>query len=71
MLFDFSRLRGRIVEKFGSCERFAAKMGRSKVWLSVRLSNAVQWRAEEIREAAEILEIPVEEIPSFFLVRKF
>lgn len=71
MLFDFSRLRGRIVERFGSCERFAAAMGRSKVWLSVRLSNAVQWRAEEIREAAEILEIPVEEIPSFFLVQKF
>ena len=71
MLFDFSRLRGRIVERFDSCERFASAMGRSKVWLSVRLSNAVQWRADEIRAAAELLEIPVEEIPSFFLVRKF
>lgn len=71
MRFDFSRLRGRIIEKFGSCEAFAAAMGRSKVWLSSRLNNAVQWRSAEIRQAAELLEIPEEEIPRFFLVRKF
>ena len=67
MVFDFSKLRGRIVEKFGSCDRFAAAMGRSKVWLSSRLNNAVQWRAEEMREAARLLEISESEIPRYFL----
>ena len=71
MIFDFSRLRGRIIEKFGSCEAFAAAMGCSKVWLSSRLNNAVQWRSAEIRQAAELLGIPEAEIPSFFLTRKF
>lgn len=71
MVFDFSRLRGRIVERYGSCDRFAAAMGRSKVWLSSRLNNAVSWRGPEIREAAELLGIPPEEIPSFFLNQKF
>lgn len=70
MAFDFSKLRGRIVEKFGSCARFAAAMGHSKVWLSSRLNNAVQWRAEEMREAARLLEIPAEEIPAYFLTPK-
>lgn len=71
MQFNFNRLRGRIVEKFGSCDRFAAAMGRSKVWVSSRLNNTVAWRGPEIREAAELLDIPAEEIPSFFLVPKF
>lgn len=70
MAFDFSRLRGRIVEKFGSCDRFAAAMGHSKVWMSSRLNNVVQWRAEEMREAAALLEIPAEEIPAYFLTPK-
>ena len=70
MAFDFSRLRGRTVEKFGSCDRFAAAMGHSKVWLSSRLNNVVQWRAEEMREAAALLGIPAEEIPAYFLTPK-
>ena len=71
MAFDFSELRGRIVARFGSCDRFAAAMGHSKVWLSSRLNNVVQWRSSEIREAAELLGIPPNEIPEFFLTRKF
>lgn len=71
MDFDYSKLRGRIVEKFGSCARFAAAMGRSKVWLSSRLNNVVPWRAEEMREAAALLDITPEEIPAYFLTPKF
>lgn len=70
MVFDFSRLRGRIVEKFGSCDRFSTAMGHSKVWLSSRLNNAVPWRASEMREAALLLDIPAEEIPAYFLTPK-
>jgi hypothetical protein len=71
MAFDFSKLRGRIVEKFGSCARFAAAMGHSKVWLSSRLNNVVPWRAEEMREAAALLGIAPEEIPAYFLTPLF
>ncbi len=70
MVFDFSRLRGRIVEKFDTCDRFAVAMGHSKVWLSSRLNNTVPWRASEMREAALLLEIPAEEIPAYFLTPK-
>ena len=70
MIFDFSRLRGRIVEKYGTCDNFAAAMEHSKVWLSSRLNNLVSWRAPEMREAAALLDIPVDEIPDFFLTLK-
>lgn len=70
MVFDFSRLRGRIVTKYGTCDNFAAAMNRSKVWMSTRLNNTVQWRSAEIREAAALLEIPDEEIPAYFLTLK-
>lgn len=71
MPFDFSRLRGRIVEKYGSCEQFAAAMGHSKVWLSSRLNNVVPWRASEMREAAALLDISPEDLASYFLTPKF
>lgn len=71
MAFDFSKLRGRIVEKFGSCARFAAAMGHSKVWLSSRLNNVVPWKAEEMREAAALLGIAPEDIPAYFFTPKF
>ena len=69
MAFDFSKLRGRIVEKYGTCDRFAAAMGHSKVWLSSRLNNVVQWRSQEMREAARLLDIPAGEIPAYFLAQ--
>ncbi len=70
MVFDFSRLRGRIVEKYGTCDNFAEAMGHSKVWMSSRLNNTVHWRSPEIRSAAALLEIPDAEIPAYFLTPK-
>lgn len=73
MKFDFSKLRGRIVEKFGTCAKFAASMGRSKVWVSTRLNNVVPWSADEIAEACkpERLDIAQEDIPYYFFTPKF
>lgn len=68
MPFDFSKLRGRIIEKFGTCERFAEAAGRSKNWVSVRLNNVVAWSGDEIHAVCqpELLDIPAEEIPLYF-----
>lgn len=73
MPFDFSKLRGRIIEKYGTYGRFADAMGHSKAWVSVRLNNAVSWSADEIRRACmpDVLDIPAEEITNYFFVPKF
>lgn len=69
--FDFSRLQGRIVEKFGTRGRFAEAMGLSDGQMSDRLNNRVYMDGAEITQAADLLGIPGEEIHAFFLTPKF
>lgn len=70
--FDFNKLRGRIIEKFGTCANFAEAMGFGPSWISDRLLNKQPWDIEEIRKAIlpEFLDIPVEEIPTYFFKEK-
>ena len=73
MGFDFRKLRGLIVEKYGTCKAFGAAMGHSSVWVSTRLNNVVPWSSDEIAEACkpEKLDIAPEEIPDYFFTPKF
>jgi len=66
MEFNYSKLRGRIVEKYGTCVNFATAMGWSKTQLSSRLNNVVPFSGPEIKEAAKLLEIPGAEIDAYF-----
>lgn len=67
--FDYRRLRGRIIEKFGTYTAFAAATGLKKSNLSAKLSNSVRITFEEIIEwcSPEKLDIPPAEIPAYFL----
>jgi len=68
--FDFSKLRGKIREKFGSEQKFAEAMGLSHVSLSAKLNNRVPFTAPEINKVCELLSIPVEFIPVYFFTEK-
>ena len=71
-MFDFSKLRGRIIEKFGTCAAFAEAVGLPESSLSNRLNNRVQIDAEEIMlwSRPEMLDIPAENIHIYFLTPK-
>lgn len=71
MEFDFSKLRGRIVEKFGTNAAFAAAMGFADSALSARLNNKTPWDGVEIHTARGLLDILPEEIPVYFFMPKF
>ena len=68
--FDFRRLEGRIVERFGTRSAFAEKAGYTKSQLSARLNNRVDFGMSEIYELCvpELLDIPVADIPSYFFI---
>ena len=68
--FNFSKLRGRIVEKFGKQEDFAKAAGISYVSLSKRLNNHWEFSAREILRMSNILEINLEDIPLYFFAAK-
>lgn len=72
MIFDFSKLIGRIVEKFGTRAAFAEAAGYSRSQLSARLNGAIYFPSDEIRKLCgpELLDIPTEEIPAYFFTLK-
>lgn len=64
----YRKLRGKIVEVFGTLEAFAEKMGFSKTQLSQRLSGNVEWKVTEIAKACDLLHIPYTEAYLYFFV---
>ena len=62
----YSKLRGRIYEKFGSLSAFAAAMGKSVSAISSKLSGRCEWTRSDIELAVKLLDIPVSEIPVYF-----
>lgn len=72
MVFDFSKLRGRIVEKFGTCAAFAVAVGLPESSISSRLSNRVKIDSEEIMRWSQpdLLDIPASELHIYFLTPK-
>lgn len=66
MTKDFSKLSGKIVEKYGTQYNFAIALGLSERSLSLKLNNRVGWRDEEIERAIELLELDLNDIPAYF-----
>lgn len=67
---SFSRLRGRIIEKFGTIGNFAEKTSKSRVSVSNKLSGETDISREDICEWAKLLEISDEEISHYFFEDK-
>lgn len=67
--FDYRRLRGRIIEKYGTYTAFAKATGLKKSNLSAKLSNSIRITFEEIIDwsSPDKLDIPPTEIHAYFL----
>lgn len=66
MAFCYDKLRGKIVEKFKTIERFAEAMGRSSATISAKLNNKSEWTQDEVILAVRILELSYDDIPAYF-----
>lgn len=66
MAYNYRKLLGKIVEKYGTQAKFAAAMGMSEHTLSKKLNNIIHWKQSEITTACLLLGIPVEQIPTYF-----
>lgn len=69
--YDYSDLRIRITEKFGTMTKFAEAMGCTKGAISQKLTNRVEWSQGDILKASELLDIPADQIAEFFIKLKF
>jgi len=70
MSFDYSRLKGKIVEKYGSQTEFTRAFGVSENTFSLKMNNKVRFTSDDITKIISLLDIPVEEIGQYFFVQK-
>ena len=72
MQFDYSKLRGRIIEKFGSIKAFAEAYGLTSVTMSNKLNNKVTISTDDIVRMSEpeFLDIPPSEYHTYFFAPK-
>lgn len=65
-MYKYNKLRGRIVEKFGSQAKFAEFIGLSEVSVSKKLTCASGFSQEDIEKWAAALDIPRDEYGIYF-----
>ncbi len=70
IVYDYSKLRGRIKEIFGKQETFAPLIGINRASLSSKLNNKSSFSQNEISKSIELLNIPYEEINLNFFTQK-
>ncbi|MCM1439199.1 MAG: DUF739 family protein [Roseburia sp.] len=66
MAYDYSKLMGRITEKFGTRGRFSAAMGMSERSMSLKLNGKVPFKQPEISKACSLLDIEEADIYPYF-----
>ena len=70
MGFDYSKLRGRIVEKFGTQQAFAKALGVSARTLSLKMNNRIPFGQGEIDSAITLLDATPQDIKAYFFTKE-
>jgi len=70
MAYDYSKLRGKIREVYGTDTAFANAMDMGRVSLSLKLNNKSEWSQEEMEKAMELLNIPRQSVRAYFFTHK-
>lgn len=65
-IYEYAKLRGRIIEKYGTLYAFAEKLGISTVGMSKKLNGKIGFSQQDIEEWAKELEIPKAEYIDYF-----
>ena len=66
LIYNYNKLRGRIVEKYGTQERFAEAVGMTKQGLSLKMTGKTSFSQGDIAKWCGLLDIGTEEIVDYF-----
>lgn len=67
--YDYSKLTGKIIEKFGTRDKFASALMISRDSVSLKLNGKTPWKQEEIDKTCELLDIDKSDIGIYFFAR--
>lgn len=70
MSFDYSKLRGKIIEKYGSQMKFAKEIGITNETLSRKMQGKSYFRQDEIYKISNLLGIAREQVDSYFFCKQ-
>ena len=65
-----NKIRGRIVEVFGSQRNFAKAIGKSEQTVNKKLNSASQFSLDDITEWCNALDIKQDEVGSYFFANE-
>lgn len=69
MGYDYSKLLGLIVEKYGTQLKFSEAIGLSERSVSLKLNGRVGWKQAEIAKACALLGIPGKSVATYFFTQ--
>jgi transcriptional regulator with XRE-family HTH domain len=69
-MYDYSKLRGRIVEKFGTMSSFAEELGITLVAVSNKMNNKTGFTRSDIEKWASLLDISSSDYDVYFFAHK-
>lgn len=67
MSFEYNKLRGRIIEKYGTLGKFADVLGISYVAVSKKMNGKIGFSQQDMVIWCEKLDIDIADAPLFFL----
>jgi hypothetical protein len=70
MAIDYSKLKGRIVEKYATQSNFSKAINLSERTLSLKLNGEIDWKQSEILKAMKLLDISNNEVNQYFFTLK-
>ncbi|MCI3860110.1 DUF739 family protein [Lactococcus garvieae] len=70
VIFDYSKLRGRIKERYENEAKFSKVIDSSQASLSSKLNNKTYFKPTDILKILDVLEIPDEEVKLYFFNQK-
>lgn len=68
--YDYSKLLGRIKEKYNTRENLSKHISISLTSLNLRLNNSLKFNQQDITELCDVLDIKEDEIPLYFFKEK-
>ena len=70
LAYDYSKLRGRIKEVFGTQEAFAQAIGLTERSVSLKITSKRSWKQDEIINSINVLNLTTDDIKPYFFVVK-
>lgn len=70
MKYDYSKLKGKIIEVCGNNTEFAKRMKLSERTISLKLSNQVPFKQTDIEQAVKVLGLKSTDIEKYFFTKK-